>query len=206
MMRIVWSALLGLAACGDSAANVPAFELVGHSDLGARGMGSALALAGDVAYVGSRNDKRGIAIVDIADPAAPSMVGEFAMPPAGISSRELRAVPDKNLLIVMNLQCGDALHGCTTGAIPVEHLAFYDIADPRQPRLVSTYPIATGTFMPRSPHEMYVRVDGPQVRVFLSTPAAKPQLEVVDATNPAAPVRVAAWDPRAARGQGISSF
>ncbi|MBL9013694.1 MAG: hypothetical protein JNL83_05940 [Myxococcales bacterium] len=196
MMRTVWWALLGLAACGDNAVPAPSFERVGHADLGARGMGSALAIAGDVAYVGSRDDRRGIAIVDIADPAAPAMVGEFAMPPAGISSRELRAVPDKNLLIVMNLQCSDALHGCTTGALPVEHLAFYDITDRRQPRVLSTYPIATGRFMPRSPHEMYVRVDGERVRVFMSTPAAKPQLEVVDATNPAAPVRAAAWDPR----------
>ena len=196
MMRTVCCALLGLVACAEDAAVEPALVLVGHSDLGARGMGSALAIAGDVAYVGSRNDKRGIAIVDIADPAAPVMVGEFAMPPAGISSRELRAVPDQNLLIVMNLQCSDALHGCATGAVPVEHLAFYDITDRAQPRLVSTYPIATGTFMPRSPHEMYVRVDERGIRVFMSTPAAKPQFEVVDATNPAAPVRVAAWDPR----------
>lgn len=87
MMRTVWWALLGLAACGDNAVPAPSFERVGHADLGARGMGSALAIAGDVAYVGSRDDRRGIAIVDIADPAAPAMVGEFAMPPAGISSR-----------------------------------------------------------------------------------------------------------------------
>lgn len=196
MMRTVWWALLGLAACGDNAFVAPSFEQVGHADLGARGMGSALAVAGDVAYVGSRNDKRGIAIVDIADPTAPAMVGELATPVPGISSRELRAVPEKDLLIVMNLLCSPDLHGCTPGATPAEHLAFYDIRDRRSPQLLATYPIATGTFMPRSPHEMYVRVDGAQVRVFMSTPAAKPQLEVVDATNAAMPVRAAAWDPR----------
>ena len=60
-----WLALVVLAACGDNLAPAGAFEVVGHSDLGARGMNSALAIAGDTAYVGSRTDNQPILIVDI---------------------------------------------------------------------------------------------------------------------------------------------
>jgi hypothetical protein len=194
-MRRVVIGLFALAACGDSGPDPAKLDIVGHSDLGARGMSSALAIAGDIAYVGSRNDKRGIAVVDISDPAAPSVVGEVLMQPEGVSTRELRVVPDRNLLIVMNLQCSPALHGCTD-AVPVENIGFYDITDRRSPQLLATYPIMTGTFMPRSPHEMYVRVDGSRILVFVAAPAAAPQLEVIDASTPNAPVRFAAWDPR----------
>ena len=73
------------------------FEIVGHSDLGARGMNSALAIAGDTAYVGSRIDGKGIAIVDISDPAHPTVVGEIGAPDEGLSrdvvARAARARP-----------------------------------------------------------------------------------------------------------------
>src|SRR5262245_16628001 len=61
------------------------FEVVGESDLGARGMNSALAIVGDTAYVGSRHDgvmheNAGVLIVDIADPSAPTVVGSIGAP------------------------------------------------------------------------------------------------------------------------------
>ena len=183
------------AGCGEDGATPASFEIVGHQDLGARGMSSALAVAGDTVYVGSRNDRHGIAVIDVADPAAPQLVGEVVPPVLGISSRELRVVADLDLLVVLNLQCSPDLHGCAP-VTPLENLAFYDIHDRHAPVLLSTYPIATGTFMPRSPHEMYLRRDGARVRLFVTTPPASPSLEVIDATDPRAPVRVAAWDPR----------
>ena len=48
-----------LGACGDDPVENSSFELVGHSELGARGMNSALAVAGTTAYVGSRIDGAG---------------------------------------------------------------------------------------------------------------------------------------------------
>ncbi|CAN5773610.1 hypothetical protein BH11MYX3_BH11MYX3_01390 [soil metagenome] len=198
MGRITTAGLVvALAACGDNSSPSPSFELVGRSDLGARGMSSALAVAGDTVYIGSRNDKRGVAVVDITDPSAPQVLGEPIAPITGLSSRELRAVPDLDLLVVMNLQCTPDLHGCS-GAAPQEFLAFYDIHDRHAPVLLSMYPIATGTFMPRSPHEMYLQREGARVRVFVTTPPASPSLEIIDATDPRVPVRVAAWDPRQA--------
>lgn len=183
-----------LTACGDEA-EPASFEIVGHSELGARGMNSALAIAGDTVYVGSRNDKRGVVAIDIADPASPTLYGEVIPAVSGQSSRELRAVADLDLLVVLNLDCSPDLHGCS-GATPTESLTFYDIRDRHVPVLLSTYAITSGTFFPRSPHEMYLRRDGSSLRIFLTVPPVKPTLEVIDATDPRAPSRVVAWDPR----------
>jgi hypothetical protein len=183
-----------LAACGDES-EPASFEIVGHSEVGARGMNSAIAVAGDVVYVGSRNDKRGVAAIDISDPASPTLIGEVIPAVSGQSSRELRAIADLDLLVVLNLDCSPDLHGCS-GATPAENLTFYNIHDRRAPVLLSTYPIMSGTFFVRSPHEMYLRRDDSSVRIFLTAPPVKPTLEVIDATDPRAPVRVVAWDPR----------
>src|SRR5688572_17339452 len=154
-------ALVALAACGDNIGvvpdgePVPRLELVGHSDLGARGMNAALAVAGDTVYVGSRIDARPVLIVDIADPAAPTVVGELGAPGqalAGMSSRELRAVADLDLLVVLNLQCSPELHGCGATADEVENLKLYDISDRRAPVHLATYPITGTVTAPRGPH------------------------------------------------------
>src|SRR5262245_25725929 len=130
-MRWECIAMAALGACGDNLAPSGAFHVVGHSDLGARGMNAALAIAGDTAYVGSRIDQVPIAIVDIADPAHPEVVGSIG-PDQGegllqMSSRELRAVPDRDLLVVLNLQCSASLHGCVAAGGEPENLKLFDI-------------------------------------------------------------------------------
>jgi hypothetical protein len=208
-MRRAWIALLVAAGCGDNL-EVPIdaptggrVDIVGHTDLGARGMNSALALAGDVAYVGSRIDEQPILIVDIGNPAAPSVVGELGAPEEGLvgmSSRELRAVPDKNLLIVMNIQCSPQLHGCTPGTpAETENLKFFDITDRRAPVHLSTYEIVGTAVRPRGPHEMFVwrdPADPARVLVLVAAPGFERGYEVVDVTDPALPVQVVVWDPR----------
>jgi hypothetical protein len=195
----VLATLLALAACGDDAAPAGSFEIVGHADLGARGMNSALAIAGDTVYVGSRNDAHGIAIVDISNPAQPTVVGEIGAPDedlVGMSSRELRAVPELNLLVVLNLACSPDLHGCSAaGASEVENLKLYDITDRRAPKLASVYPIHGSRLQPRSPHEFFLWKKAKQVLLYVTTPPSIPSLEVVDASNAAAPALVAQWDP-----------
>src|SRR4051812_19574007 len=85
------------------------FTLVGHTDLGQRGMNSPLAIAGHCAYVGDRyysdspdvagRPHGGIAIVDISKPAQPRQVGAIA--PTGLSTqRELRADTGLGILVV----------------------------------------------------------------------------------------------------------
>jgi hypothetical protein len=209
--------LLAVAACGDNIVFAPdaepaaTLEIVGHSDLGARGMNSALAVAGDTVYIGSRIDSRPILIVDIADPSAPAVVGELGAPAqalAGMSSRELRAVEDLDLLVVMNLQCSPDLHGCGGSAAENENLKLYDITDRRAPVLRATYPITgTSPVRPRGPHEMYLWRDPAapaRVLLFVAAPGAPDQYEIVDVSDPAQPRRVTTWD--AIVDGGLSSF
>ncbi|MBV8757985.1 MAG: hypothetical protein JO257_11935 [Deltaproteobacteria bacterium] len=195
-----WLLPLLVGACGDNLAPSGSFEIVGHSDLGARGMNSALAIAGDTAYVGSRIDGKGIAIVDIHDPANPTVVGEIGAPDEGLtgmSSRELRVVPDLHLLVVMNLACSPDLHGCQSGQAERENLKLFDISNPRAPVLAATYSFTTSFRSARDPHEFYVW----NHLAFVSVPGAGSQLEVVNLETAA---QVGSWDPGlGASGNGI---
>jgi hypothetical protein len=207
-MRRAWIVLLAVAGCGDNLAGRPdagstnRIEVVGHADLGARGMNSALALAGDVAYVGSRIDSRPILIVDIADPDAPSVVGELGAPEealAGMSPRAARAVPELDLLIVMNVRCSPSLHGCANSAAERENLKFFDITDRRAPVFLARYDIFGTATEPRGPHEMFVwrdPADPARVLVFVAAPGETRGYEVVDVTDPALPTQVVVWDAR----------
>jgi hypothetical protein len=202
--------VLVAAGCGDDGGApdaLPAdrFELVGHSDLGARGMNAALAVAGDTVYVGSRIDgagrDAGVLIVDVSDPAAPAVVGAIGPPDEsliGMSSRELRVVPDLDLLVVLNMVCSPDLHGCSEPAAERENLKLYDISDRHAPVLVGTYFFATTPIRPRSPHEMFLWRDPAEpgrVLMHMSVPITAPTYEIVDISDPALPVRAAAWDP-----------
>lgn len=160
-------------------------------------MWSAIAMIDNYAYVGSRNDAKGIQIVDLTDPSAPVIVGEVGPPTegiAGMSSRELRIVPSRNLLIVLNLRCSPDLHGCG-GPGEGENLRFFDITDRRAPVLLSTYAVHGTLQRSRSPHEFFVWTDETKVLVYLTAPPSSPSLEVIDATDPANPTLVTAWDP-----------
>lgn len=199
MKRLALLAALA-AGCGDDPPGTGSFEIVGHNDLGARGMNSALAIAGTTAYVGSRIDGKPVAILDISDPANPTVVGELGAPDeglAGISSRELRAIDDLNLLVVLNLQCSPDLHGCASGAAEGENLKFYDITDWLHPRLVSTLEFP-GSFLAKpSPHEFFLwrdPQDPARVIVYIAAPGPS-ALWIVDVTAPATPTQILRWDP-----------
>lgn len=184
-----------LAGCGDNGAGTGTFEVVGHADLGARGMNSAIAIAGDIAYVGSRIDGKPILIVDISTPENPTVVGEIGPPVeglSGLSSRELRVAG--TTLIVMNLQCSPTLHGCAAAAGEVENLRFFDITNPREPVATATYPVTGGTIFGRSPHEMFLwrdPADASHQLIYLTAPGT-PSLEIIDV---ATATKLLAWDP-----------
>lgn len=200
------------------------FDLVGHNDLGARGSNSALAIAGDYAYVGSRVGNaledaegvtRGIKILNIADPANPEVVGELGAPDAsgfGLSTRELRALPSKNLLIVLHMWCRTwdtcstdrSLFPNTGGISETEKLKLFDISDPVNPTLVGAYDFGTHPEAvttvgpPPSPHEFYLWQD-PNVPeraiIYVSRLSGPPAVEAIDITDPTNPVQLATWDP-----------
>jgi hypothetical protein len=183
--------LLALAACGDNLPPSGSFEIVGHSDLGARGMNSALAIYQDTVYIGSRIDNQPVLIVDISDPTAPTVVGQLGAPDEGLpgmSSRELRVVPDLHLLVVLNLQCAPDLHGCTSTRSEPENLKLYDLTDPRAPVLTGTYKFTSTPREVRSPHEFFIAGH----HALVTVPGAGPQLEIVDLDTR---TQLLAWDP-----------
>lgn len=192
-MRGTWCVLAALAGCGGDPEVTSSFEIVGHTDLGARGMNSAAAIAGDTIYVGSRIDNKPILLLDTASLA---VVGEIPGE-IGMSSRELRVAGD--LLIVLNLRCSPDLHGCTmTGGVP-ENLSLYDITNRRAPTFVSKYSLTQSSpLFFRGMHEFYVWHDTSRTLVYLAAPGPSPQLEVIDVTTPATPALVVGWDPRMA--------
>ncbi len=184
--------------------------LIGSHDLGARGMNSAIALAGDHVYIGTRNDAGPVLIVDVSDPAAPVLAGEIGAPwqaQRGMSSRELRAVPDQDLLLVLNFSCSEGLHDCafetdvypdTGGAAETDHLAVYDISDPVAPVRIGRFDFGSSPVYPfEKPHEFFVwrEPGGDRLLAWFSTPLGPPSLKVVDLTDPSEPTLLATFDP-----------
>ncbi len=184
-----WLAVV-VVGCGDNLSEPPSFELIGHHDLGGRGMNAALAVAGDFVYVGSRIDQRPIEILDIADPTHPVAVGEIPGT-IGMSSRELRAIDDT--LVVLSLRCSSDLHGCAPSTSETEAIELYDIHDRAAPVRVGTYPVASAPLRRRSPHEMYLRRDIDRTLLYIAEPPST--LEVLDITDPANPTSVVEWNP-----------
>ncbi len=150
---------------GRPAARRPAqgsFRQVGHESLRNRGMNAAIAVHGDYAYVGSAHRRRP------RRPTAGRADGGRRRPSrrsrprggravrrqvAGESTRELRVWRSKDLLIVLNTNCGvgPALHHCTVPSI--SNIRFYDIGgrDAERPRLLHELKVDT--------HEFFLWVD-----------------------------------------------
>lgn len=195
------------------------FTLVGHAPLYNRGMNAALAIYDHYVYVGNRTDGSstcgvgdprgpgatcphphpGVQIVDVADPAAPTVVGEIGPPyegNIGITSRELRVWPRQKLLVVMNFRCSSVIHACATGTdatFPYD-FKFYDLTDPIHPRYLSRYVPTSRAGKTYKPHEMFLWVDpkdADRALLYISTPnltadPAVPNLIIADISHVAA--------------------
>ena len=152
------------------------FDLLGHAALEGRGWNGGLALEYPCAYVGNRR-LPSIAIVDVSDPARPQPAGAISLA-SGLEPGELRAIPDLGLLLVLNFSAGVSL-------------MTYDVHDCRQPRPLGT--LALGV----TPHEFYVWRDPAQPGRVLAYVAMfghqKPDLEVIDLTDPAQPRPLGQW-------------
>jgi hypothetical protein len=159
-------------------------EIVGRDDLGRRGLNAGLALAGSCAFVGSRGAGP-VAIVDVSDPARPRVAGQLAAH-ANTTARELRAVADGRWLVVLEY---------ALGAGGTNQLAFYRWTD----SCLDPRPAGTLGFGARGPHEMYLWRDPARparVLLFVSMFSGGPgDLQVVDASDPAAPSLLSAWPP-----------
>ncbi len=162
-------------------------------------MNAALAVHGDYAYVGSRTDgthlNSGVLVIDVSDPSSPEIVNEIGPPNEGNigeSSRELRILPQQDLLLVLNHACSELIHRCAnpsqTGmSLMPSTIRFYDIAgeNAAAPKLVSTY--LPSRSAPQQPHEIFLWTDPEdpgRVLLFESTPSSdsseEPGLVVTD--------------------------
>jgi len=172
---------LSLAPAGASAADQATLEEVGHDDLGARGLNAGLALADHCAYIGSRGQGP-IAIEDISDPAHPRGAG--TLPARNLTTtRELRAVPARRLLVVLSFALGRG------GANRIDLYRWTDDC---------ARPVAAGAhdFGARAPHEFFLWEDpgGARTLLFVSMfSGGRDDLQVLDVTDPAAPRLAGTW-------------
>jgi len=149
------------------------FEVVGHNALEANGSHGTLALQDDCAYVGSCTRPE-VNIFDISDPTRPSHVGTIPLP-NDTRPIEVRALPDRDLLVVADLSSG-------------RKLFTLDVSDCRNPVALGEVTLA------RWPHEFFLWTDGSQVLAYVATfDSVPPNLLVIDLTDPAAPEEVARW-------------
>jgi hypothetical protein len=154
------------AAAISSPGTASNFTLVGHNSLADRGVNAAGAIYGNYEYVGSRSDgshaNSGVQIVDISNPANPTVVGQIPLPSditTGYTSRELRVWPQQGMLLVVYFGCSAILHACAsgsdTGAQPFQRINFFDVSGTNgaNPVLVTTYKPST------TPHELFLWTD-----------------------------------------------
>ena len=185
---------VGVGSGGGTPGTAANFTLVGANPLFARGMNAAVASYNHYIYVGNRTDGSsrcgigdprrdttgidscphphpGVLVVDVADPSAPTVVGEFGQEfvtgaNQGQTSRELRVWPAQKLLMVMYFRCSSVIHACPPSA-DTWRIRFFDLTDPLHPTLVSTYVPS------RKPHEMYLWIDPKnpdRALLWISTP------------------------------------
>jgi len=161
------------------------FTLVGRDPLNGRGWNAGLALSASCAYVGNRRLPE-IAIVDVSDPAQPKAAGNLSLAP-GLTPVEVRALPDLNLLVVLNFA-------------PNLSLMTFDVSDCFHPRPLAS--LALGG----SPHEFYLWRDPAQPGRVLAFVAMwghqQTDLQVADLSDPAAPKVIGTWSAPAAGAAG----
>jgi hypothetical protein len=173
------------------------FQLVGHTDLGKRGVNSPIAVAGRCVYVGDRYDKHGIAIVDAKNPAKPRQVGTIA-PTKGSTQRELRADVGLGILVVMTYSTQGI--GDTVG----NYLKVYSIANCLKPVLLSTV-----DFGARAPHEFFLWKDPKHAHralAYVTFTIYTPDLAVYDLTDPKTPSLAAVYDIGADSARPLNAF
>jgi len=175
----------------DSADAPGSFTLIGHEPLMNRGMNAAMAIHGNYAYIGSRTDGKagnanhmGIMVVDISNPAQPTIAREIGPPlegNQGESSRELRVWKSQDILIVLHTNCGQ-IHACGS-ASSQNGFRFYDISgeNAANPKLILEFDQNTHEFfLWEDPHDpnfalMFGGTAGSTMQVWDISPVANGQ-------------------------------
>jgi hypothetical protein len=188
LLAALGAASLALGAAPAAAVGLPAtLSVVGANALNNRGMNAAMAIAGNCAYVGSRNDAAPL-VVDISNPAAPQVAGLLAAH-KGSTPREIRAVAALKEVVVMYYDLNGG-----PNVLDVYRWS----TDCHAPTLVGSF-----DFGSLSPHEFYLWQDPRQpsrVLLYVAMFRSGNALTVVDITDPARPNRVGGWSVPAGYG------
>jgi hypothetical protein len=123
----------------------------------------------------------GILILSISNPANPTIVGEIPAPlnpsgqPVGITSRELRVWPSKQLLMTMNFRCSSVIHACprTNDTTSPFDIKFFSLKDPTNPQFISHFVPTSRAGLAIKPHEMFLWADPNEdnrALLFVTTP------------------------------------
>ncbi len=168
------------------------FAVVGHSDVGGRGLNADVWEHAGFAYVGVWSGPcpaTGVKVVDVRNPHHPTRVSRLQNP-AGTSAEDVvvRHVETDSFsgdLAVVGIQtCDDPAETVFRG------LQFFDVTDPSRPRQLGRYRVRDGTV---GCHEvdLAVRPDGGVVagcaNVFAEQIRGSDEVIVVDASDPSAP-------------------
>lgn len=186
------------------------FEIVGHTDLGATDTNGDVWVHEEAAYVGTWADPcngLGVKVVDISDPANPTMLGRVAGVP-GTSAEDVvvRTVTTASFggdLLVAGMQ------RCDYGDPELDDDTFgveiWDVSNPAAPVRVGGIGIETGG---GGVHELDLVDRGADAYVVAATPFSEwfsdpsiPDVSIIDVTDPANPVIVSQWG---ARQEGLS--
>src|SRR5262249_41664589 len=120
-----------------------------------RGMNAGLAIAGNCAFVGSRNGFQDTLVLDISNPASPTVVGVLPHIP-GASARELKALNDLNTLVIEDFRRGgdSAVLGIAKGSIVQNALQIYQV--PSSCTSISNANLKATLALEDKPHEFFL--------------------------------------------------
>jgi hypothetical protein len=156
---------------------VEGFTRIGYLDLPG---GGQVTVDGHYAYVGHMAPPLGTSIIDVSNPAAPTIVAQVNVP-TDIHSHKVRVVDDVMLVNYERFPEHDDAHARQVG------LKVFDIADRRRPREIGFFPTRD-----RGVHRFDLR----GTQVFLSTGwegFRSNILAIVDIAAPSAPALLGRW-------------
>jgi hypothetical protein len=188
MNRAAWFSLAALAALSLTAhaqtAPSPKLELVSHLRL--PGPGAQITVHKNVAYIGGWYDSPvGTKLIDISDPAKPTLIGTLPRRPGvSVESDDIAVISADTPAFKGDLAAVGYQNNTESG--PVWGAEFWDVTNPRQPRLLSFLP--TETFI----HELVLVPRDGRVLALLSSWHGG--VRIVDATDPAKPALLSTWE------------
>jgi hypothetical protein len=185
----------------DLAPTSPELDVVGRFDVPIEGLTSDVWAHGNYAYLGSFHepscsfDTTGVRVVDISDPANPSLAAFIKAKP-GTRNNDVKVehidTPSFSgeILVVTNEECGTPFNPRerSKGDPPVPGrggIAIYDVSDPTKPKTLKS------NFLTNGIHNTFIWQQGTNAYLIAVDDVAARDVVVVDITKPQAPKVIA---------------